>query len=85
MPDLPASMLDVEQIKRVFVNLIDNALDALLHEENPKQITIVTRHDAERSLLIADVSDTGRGIEPGISSAYFSHTSRAETVALDWV
>jgi nitrogen-specific signal transduction histidine kinase len=39
-------MLDVEQIKRVFVNLIDNALDALLHEDNPKQITIVTRHDA---------------------------------------
>ena len=27
--ELPSSMLDVEQIKRVFVNLIDNALDAL--------------------------------------------------------
>src|SRR5688572_5760271 len=28
-PDLPATLLDVEQIKRVFVNLIDNALHAL--------------------------------------------------------
>ncbi len=76
MPDLPSSMLDVEQIKRVFVNLIDNALDALLHVDNPKQITIETRHDAERSLLIADVSDTGRGIEPGdfkrLFQPYFS-------------
>ena len=27
--DLPASMLDVEQMKRVFVNLIDNALEAM--------------------------------------------------------
>ena len=29
-PELPSSMLDVEQIKRVFVNLIDNAIDALV-------------------------------------------------------
>jgi len=76
MPDLPSSLLDVEQIKRVFVNLIDNALDALLHVDNPKQITIETRHDAERSLLIADVSDNGRGIEPGdfkrLFQPYFS-------------
>lgn len=63
-PDLPSSMLDVEQIKRVFVNLIDNALDALLRTENERRITIVTRHDSERSLLIAEVSDTGLGIEP---------------------
>jgi two-component system nitrogen regulation sensor histidine kinase NtrY len=63
-PDLPSSMLDVEQIKRVFVNLIDNALDALQRAENEKCISIVTYHDVERSSLIAEVSDTGHGIEP---------------------
>ena len=34
----------------------------------------------ERSLLIADVSDNGRGIEPGILGACFSRTFRAATV-----
>ena len=61
---LPPSMLDVEQIKRVFVNLIDNAVHALASTTGVKQIMIVTRHDAERSLLRAEVADTGQGIEP---------------------
>ena len=75
-PDLPSSMLDVEQIKRVFVNLIDNAAQALASVTDEKQITIVTRHDAERSLLRAEVADTGQGIEPGdfrrLFEPYFS-------------
>ena len=41
-----------------------------------KQITIVTSHDAERSLLRAEVADTGQGIEPGdfrrLFEPYFS-------------
>jgi len=72
--DLPPSMLDVEQIKRVFVNLIDNAVHALVNGE--KQITIATSHDAERSLLRAEVADTGHGIEPAdfrrLFEPYFS-------------
>jgi two-component system nitrogen regulation sensor histidine kinase NtrY len=75
-PELGASMLDVEQIKRVFVNLIDNALDALIHADNEKRITIVTYHDTERSLLVAEVADTGHGIEPNdfkrLFQPYFS-------------
>lgn len=74
--DLPSSMMDVEQIKRVFVNLIDNALDALSRAEDLKEIKIVTRHDVDRGLLITDVSDTGCGIEPGdfkrLFQPYFS-------------
>ena len=49
-PQLPAAMLDVEQIKRVFVNLIDNALEALVDVEEPRQITIASKRDAEREL-----------------------------------
>jgi nitrogen fixation/metabolism regulation signal transduction histidine kinase len=74
--ELPQSMLDVEQIKRVVVNLIDNALDALSHVTGEKQIKIVTSLDADRSLLRAEVADTGRGIEPGdfrrLFEPYFS-------------
>jgi len=75
-PESPSSMLDVEQIKRVFVNLIDNALGALVSVTSEKRITIVTSHDAERSLLRAEVADTGQGIEPGdfrrLFEPYFS-------------
>jgi PAS domain S-box-containing protein len=75
-PGLPPSLLDVEQIKRVFVNLIDNALEALASVTGEKQITIVTSHDAERSLLRAEVADTGQGIDPAdfrrLFEPYFS-------------
>jgi len=73
--DLPLAMLDREQIKRVFVNLIDNAIDAISLTPE-KRITITTYHDVERSLIRAEVADTGRGIEPGdfrrLFQPYFS-------------
>ncbi|HEV2827339.1 MAG TPA: ATP-binding protein [Pyrinomonadaceae bacterium] len=61
--DLPPAMLDTEQLRRVFVNLIDNANNALLQVNGEKKITITTKCDSSRSLLIADVTDTGRGIQ----------------------
>ncbi|HEY6659681.1 MAG TPA: ATP-binding protein [Pyrinomonadaceae bacterium] len=74
--DLPSSMLDVEQIKRVFVNLIDNALEALVPVTGEKRIAIITSHDAERSLLRVEVADTGQGIDPAdfrrLFEPYFS-------------
>ena len=73
---LPPAMLDVEQIKRVFVNLIDNALAAMASVPGEREIRIVTKHDAERSLLRAEVSDSGQGIEPSdfrrLFEPYFS-------------
>ncbi len=73
---LPSAMLDVEQLKRVFVNLIDNALQAMVSENGEKQITIVTRHDVEKSVLRAEVADTGHGIDPAdfrrLFEPYFS-------------
>ena len=75
-PELPPAMLDTEQMRRVFVNLIDNALDALVRGEGEKRVVIKTSRDAERSLLLAEISDTGQGIEPGdfkrLFQPYFS-------------
>jgi len=73
---LPATLLDVEQLRRVFVNLIDNALDSMADQEGEKRITIVTAQDNKRGLLTAEVVDTGHGIPPAdyrrLFQPYFS-------------
>jgi two-component system, NtrC family, nitrogen regulation sensor histidine kinase NtrY len=75
-PDLPATMLDVEQIKRVFVNLIDNALDALVSVSDERLITITTSRDVETGTVRVEVADTGQGIAPAdfrrLFEPYFS-------------
>jgi PAS domain S-box-containing protein len=74
--NLPAAMLDSEQLRRVFVNLIDNASNALADIEGEKLITITTDFDPIRSILTAEVSDTGHGIRPAdfrrLFQPYFS-------------
>lgn len=74
--DLPSAMLDPEQFRRVFVNLIDNALDAVSDQPGNQSITITTRHNDENSQLTAEVADTGHGISPGafhrLFQPYFS-------------
>ncbi|HEV7397918.1 MAG TPA: ATP-binding protein [Pyrinomonadaceae bacterium] len=61
-PELPTTLLDAEQFRRVFVNLIDNALNAVSDLEGDQFITITTRHNSENSLLVAEVADSGHGI-----------------------
>lgn len=62
--ELPTAMLDREQLRRVFVNLIDNANNALSQVEGERLIDVSTRFDRARNLLIAEVEDTGHGIRP---------------------
>jgi two-component system nitrogen regulation sensor histidine kinase NtrY len=59
---LPPVMLDAEQMRRVFVNLIDNALEALAGVDGARLITITTTHDAARGIVVVEVADTGHGI-----------------------
>ena len=61
---LPPAMFDTEQIKRVFVNLTDNALEALSSVSGERTVRIATRHDATREVLLAEIEDTGEG-SPG--------------------
>jgi two-component system nitrogen regulation sensor histidine kinase NtrY len=67
--DLPAVRVDLEQIRRVVINLIDNAVEALGGsgaEARPggqaPTITVETRHDAGNGVARILVSDNGPGI-----------------------
>jgi len=75
-PNLTAAMLDTEQLRRVFVNLIDNARNALANLDGERTILVSTSFDPSRSLLIAEVTDNGRGIQPAdfkrLFQPYFS-------------
>jgi len=63
--DLPELDLDREQIKRVILNLVDNAIGAV--EEagpGPREIRVSTRLDRAIGKVRLEVSDTGTGIRP---------------------
>jgi two-component system nitrogen regulation sensor histidine kinase NtrY len=55
------AMLDAEQIKRVLINLIDNAVEAM---PDGGTITVATRHEAAAGIMRIEVSDDGPGIPP---------------------
>jgi nitrogen fixation/metabolism regulation signal transduction histidine kinase len=83
---LPPVMLDAEQLRRVFVNLIDNALEALTDIEGERRMTVATVHDPRRALLLAEVTDTGHGIPRAdfarLFQPYFSTRSRGTGLGL---
>ena len=85
-PHLPQAMMDVEQMKRVFVNLIDNALEAMAPDSEVRRIIISTRYDSARELLIASVEDTGEGIPANdfkkLFQPYFSTRGRGTGLGL---
>ncbi len=58
---LPRVLLDPEQMKRVFVNLIDNARDAM---GGTGTITLITAYFPEVEALRVEVVDEGPGIPP---------------------
>lgn len=84
--ELPTAMLDQEQMKRVFVNLIDNALEALSDVAGERQILLSTKHDAARDLIISFVEDSGEGIPASdfkrLFQPYFSTRGRGTGLGL---
>lgn len=53
---------NAQKIEQVVINLIVNACQSLDSHDNA--ISVATKYDAARSLLILEVQDEGRGIEP---------------------
>lgn len=83
---LPSVMLDEEQLKRVFVNLIDNAIEAPAGADDERLVFLSSRHDAARDIVVAEVLDNGHGIDPAdyqkLFQPYFSTKGRGTGLGL---
>ena len=84
--NLPSAMIDDEQLRRVFVNLIENATESFDQERTDKRIFVETFHDAARDLIVAEVSDNGNGISLSdfqkLFQPYFSTKGRGTGLGL---
>ncbi|HKX84269.1 MAG TPA: ATP-binding protein [Pyrinomonadaceae bacterium] len=84
--ELPRTMVDGEQLKRVFVNLIENAIEAFNGDGAFGEIEVSTRHEVARDLIVAEVSDNGDGIDPAdfqkLFQPYFSTKGRGTGLGL---
>ena len=67
-PTLPQILLDRDQIKRVLINLLDNAVAAV---EGKGKIQISTSYNPELRLVTCEVADDGHGIVPEDRSRLF--------------
>jgi nitrogen fixation/metabolism regulation signal transduction histidine kinase len=68
-PGLPPVRLDVEQIRRVVINLVDNGIEAMggmqagpRPDGEPPCITIETQHDAANAVARIVIADNGPGV-----------------------
>ncbi len=59
--DLPTLNFDREQLKRVLVNLLDNAIQAM-HQKG--RVWLATKYDTKRRRAVVSVADEGTGIAP---------------------
>jgi two-component system nitrogen regulation sensor histidine kinase NtrY len=59
--DMPNLRLDPEQMRRVFINLFDNALEAMAGNTHAKVLEIRTSCNSPHGSARVEISDTGRG------------------------
>jgi nitrogen fixation/metabolism regulation signal transduction histidine kinase len=70
-PDIPILRLDPEQMKRVFVNLFDNALEAMSDTKRAKLLKIRTSCSPSQRSVRIEISDTGRGFPKEYQDSLF--------------
>jgi len=84
-PELPEIKADPEQLKRVFVNLIDNALEAL-ENASEKELCLTSSFYPQRQTVEVVVKDSGHGISPAdkekLFLPYFSTKRRGTGLGL---
>ena len=86
--DLPPVRLDAEQIKRVVINLVDNAVEAMGGRDGAPggQIVVSTERDAAAGVARIVIADNGPGISAGdrdkLFMPYYSTKRRGSGLGL---
>jgi nitrogen fixation/metabolism regulation signal transduction histidine kinase len=70
-PDIPKLRLDPEQMKRVFINLFDNALEAMAENPHKKVLHLRTCCNNRQGSVRIEISDTGRGFPEEYQDSVF--------------
>jgi two-component system, NtrC family, nitrogen regulation sensor histidine kinase NtrY len=70
-PALPDLSLDPEQMKRVFINVFDNALEAMAKNPGTKLLHLRTSRDAQQRTVRIEISDTGLGFPEEYQDSMF--------------
>jgi len=80
--DLPDVVIDRIQIQQVIVNLIRNALDAMIDQKRQK-LCIETARSADNSLTVS-VADNGPGLDAAIAEKLFTpfNSSKADGMGI---
>jgi two-component system nitrogen regulation sensor histidine kinase NtrY len=58
---LPDLSLDPDLIRRVFINIIDNAIEAT---SGKGHVVVTTSHEPEKNVVVVEIADDGPGIPP---------------------
>jgi nitrogen fixation/metabolism regulation signal transduction histidine kinase len=85
--EMPQVNADAEQLKRVFINLLDNAAEAFdSNQPQSRCVNISARYEAAREILVVEVSDNGPGLDPAslqkLFQPYFSTKGRGTGLGL---
>ncbi|MBV9888329.1 MAG: GHKL domain-containing protein [Acidobacteria bacterium] len=82
--NLPLVLADKEQMKRVIVNLVDNAAEAM--HDQPFRMLLVSTRQASSDIVELSVIDTGPGVSPSdkekLFLPYFSTKARGTGLGL---
>ena len=81
--DLPRVRLDPDQVRRVIINLVDNAIEAINQQG---QVVVETHHDPGTNLVRIVLADDGPGIAPAdrekLFMPYYSTKKRGSGLGL---
>ncbi|MBI2026358.1 MAG: PAS domain S-box protein [Deltaproteobacteria bacterium] len=67
-PDVPLQLVDRDQIKRVFINLFDNAIDAM---KKTGKMKICIKYNPYLKHTVIEISDSGCGVDHHLRSKIF--------------
>jgi two-component system nitrogen regulation sensor histidine kinase NtrY len=85
---LPIFDFDRDQIKRVIINLLDNAVAALSSSVSPthrsKQISIATHYNGQLQIAVLEIEDNGPGMSEDVKNRVFEpyFSTKAEGTGL---